>query len=191
MSKNKLLFYVILLLLLIPLLEIQPQVQNLILTDTTVTSTATFIGRNSITAGPNFIVSNTGNASFITGGQIYLRTGISVVLGGVFKTVLDTTLVGVEDESGKLMPEKFSLNQNYPNPFNPTTKISWQLPEGSWQTLKVYDLIGNEIATLVDEYRPLGKYEIEFDATGLPSGIYFYQIRAGKFVETKKMVLLK
>ena len=122
MSANKLYYYAILLLLLIPLSAIQPQVQNLILTDTTITTTVTFIGTNSITAGPNFTISNTGSATFLTGGQIYLRAGVSVVLGGVFKTILDTALVGVEDENGKIVPEGFSLDQNYPNPFNPTTK---------------------------------------------------------------------
>jgi len=88
-------------------------------------------------------------------------------------------------------PQAFSLEQNYPNPFNPTTKISWQSPVGSHQTLKVYDVLGNEVATLVDEYKAAGRYEVEFDASGLASGIYFYRIQAGSFVETKKMILLK
>jgi hypothetical protein len=85
----------------------------------------------------------------------------------------------------------FSLEQNYPNPFNPSTKISWQTPVGSWQTLKVYDVLANEVAILVDEYKPAGNYEVNFDARGLTSGIYFYQLKAGAFVETKKMLLLK
>jgi hypothetical protein len=85
----------------------------------------------------------------------------------------------------------FSLSQNYPNPFNPTTKISWQSPVGSWQTLKIFDELGNEVATLVNEEKPAGEYEVEFDGTSLPSGIYFYQLRADSFVETKKMLLLK
>jgi hypothetical protein len=85
----------------------------------------------------------------------------------------------------------FSLNQNYPNPFNPSTKISWQSAVGSHQTLKVYDVLGNEVATLVNEYRPAGKYEVEFDASSLTSGVYFYQLKSGGLVQTKKMVLLK
>jgi hypothetical protein len=88
-------------------------------------------------------------------------------------------------------PNKFVLSPNFPNPFNPNTVISYQLPVGSDVTLKVYDNLGNEIATLVDEYKPAGTYEVEFNASSLPSGIYFYKIRAGYFVETKKMVLLK
>jgi hypothetical protein len=191
MSANKLYYYAILLLLLIPLSEIQPQVQNLILTDTTITTTVTFIGTNSITAGPNFTISNTGSATFLTGGQIYLRAGVSVVLGGVFKTILDTALVGVEDENGKIVPEGFSLDQNYPNPFNPTTKIKFSIPELAFVTLKVFDVVGNEIETLVDQEKPAGSYEVQFSAIDLPSGIYFYQLRAGNFVETKKMILMK
>ena len=191
MSANKLYYYAILLLLLIPLSAIQPQVQNLILTDTTITTTVTFIGTNSITAGPNFTISNTGSATFLTGGQIYLRAGVSVVLGGVFKTILDTALVGVEDENGKIVPEGFSLDQNYPNPFNPTTKIKFSIPELSFVTLKIFDVVGNEIETLVNQEEPAGSYEVQFSAIDLPSGIYFYQLRAGNFVETKKMILIK
>ena len=97
----------------------------------------------------------------------------------------------------------FVLEQNYPNPFNPSTKINWQSPVGSWQSLKVYDVLGNEVAKLVDEYKPAGSYEVEFNShsgevrnlpagrQGLPSGVYFYQLRAGSYIETKKMILLK
>ena len=92
---------------------------------------------------------------------------------------------------------EFLLSQNYPNPFNPVTRISWQSPVSSHQTLKVYDILGNKVATLVDEYKPAGSYEVEFsagssgDASGLSSGIYFYRLNAGNFVETKKMVILR
>ncbi|MFN3871890.1 MAG: M14 family zinc carboxypeptidase [Ignavibacterium sp.] len=99
-------------------------------------------------------------------------------------------------------PETFSLEQNYPNPFNPGTKISWQSPVSGWQTLKIYDILGNEIATLVDEFREAGSYEIEFNVTqtiNLCSGVYFYQLRLTEqssssvkvFVETKKMILMR
>lgn len=88
-------------------------------------------------------------------------------------------------------PSEFVLGQNYPNPFNPSTKIKWQTSVGGLQTLKIYDIIGEEIATLVNEYRPAGNYEIEFKAKGLPSGVYFYQLKSGSFVQTKKMILLK
>ena len=92
-------------------------------------------------------------------------------------------------------PNVFSLEQNYPNPFNPSTVISYQLPENGNVTLKVYDVLGNEVATLVDEYRQSGKYEVEFNSSSIKhlpsSGIYFYQLKAGNYIETKKMILLK
>ncbi|MCA2004155.1 MAG: T9SS type A sorting domain-containing protein [Ignavibacterium sp.] len=85
----------------------------------------------------------------------------------------------------------FLLYQNYPNPFNPSTKISWQSPVGSWQTLKVYDVLGNELATLVDEYREAGNYDLEFDANTLAGGVYFYKLTSGSFTQTRKMILIK
>jgi hypothetical protein len=88
-------------------------------------------------------------------------------------------------------PVEFRLYQNYPNPFNPETKISWQSPVGSHQVLKVFDILGNEIATLIDEFRPAGIYETEFMSDNIPSGVYFYQVKIGDYMETKKMILAK
>ncbi|MBK9098058.1 MAG: T9SS type A sorting domain-containing protein [bacterium] len=106
----------------------------------------------------------------------------------------DTTLTGIDDEENPIASE-FKLEQNYPNPFNPSTVISYQLPVTSNVTLKVYDVLGNEIATLVNEELPAGEYEVEFDPSSIKhlpsSGIYFYQLKAGQFSETKKMILLK
>ena len=85
----------------------------------------------------------------------------------------------------------FELSQNYPNPFNPTTKISYQIPKSSYVTLKVYDVLGNEIATLVNEVKPAGSYGVEFNAANLPSGVYLYRLQAGSFVQTKNMILLR
>jgi hypothetical protein len=107
-----------------------------------------------------------------------------------FTFTYKTIVTGVTSQSGK-EPSTYSLSQNYPNPFNPSTKISWQLPVSSQATLKVYDILGREVATLVNEYRQAGKYETKFNAASLPSGVYFYRIQAGSFVETKKMILLK
>ena len=89
------------------------------------------------------------------------------------------------------VPTTFSLQQNYPNPFNPETKISWQLAAGSFVTLKIYDVLGNEVATLVNEEQPAGTYQVSFNQQQLASGIYFYQLHAGDFVQTKKMILLR
>ena len=88
-------------------------------------------------------------------------------------------------------PYTYSLSQNYPNPFNPSTKISWQLKNDGFVTLKVYDQLGKEVATLVNEERPAGSYEIEFNASSLASGVYYYRISSGNFVDTKKMILIK
>ncbi|NWG28991.1 MAG: T9SS type A sorting domain-containing protein, partial [Ignavibacteriaceae bacterium] len=114
----------------------------------------------------------------------------AATLGGGVYRYDKNNITSVENTSTET-PTSFSLEQNYPNPFNPSTKISWQSPVGSHQTLKIYDVLGNEVATLVDEFRVAGRYEINFDATGLASGIYLYRIQAGSFVETKKMILLK
>jgi len=86
---------------------------------------------------------------------------------------------------------EFFLGNNYPNPFNPSTTIKYQLPEQGLVEIKVYDVLGNEIASLVNEEKPVGSYEIDFNGNGLTSGIYFYQLRSGNYVETKKMVLIK
>lgn len=99
-------------------------------------------------------------------------------------------VVSVDDDS-ELQPREFILEQNYPNPFNPSTVISYQLPASSNVTIKVYDLLGNEVATLVDENKPAGVYEVEFDGNELSSGIYFYKLQAGSLIATKKMVLMK
>jgi hypothetical protein len=109
--------------------------------------------------------------------------------------------VFAEEETNEI-PHEFELYQNYPNPFNPTTKIKFtipsviairQLPEKQSQmiTLKVYDVLGNEVTTLVSEEKPIGEFEIEFDGSSLTSGIYWYQLKAGSFIQTKKMILLK
>jgi hypothetical protein len=90
-----------------------------------------------------------------------------------------------------IAPSVFSLSQNYPNPFNPTTSIKYQISELSFVKLKIYDVLGSEIITLVNDEKLAGSYSVEFDATGLPSGTYFYKLQAGKFVEIKKMVLMK
>lgn len=87
--------------------------------------------------------------------------------------------------------KSYFLSQNYPNPFNPTTKIKYRVPDFSLITLKVYDILGREVATLVNEEKPAGEYEVEFGGANLPSGVYFYQLKAGNFVETKQMVLIK
>ncbi|NWF90888.1 MAG: T9SS type A sorting domain-containing protein [Ignavibacteriaceae bacterium] len=126
----------------------------------------------------------------------------------VLRYIISSNLVSVGEETE--LPTEFRLEQNYPNPFNPTTKIKFRVPNvilrqaqddndvtlslsesDQMITLKVYDILGNEVATLVDEYKEAGTYEVEFNAIKLSSGTYFYRLTAGDFTETKKMILLK
>jgi hypothetical protein len=90
-----------------------------------------------------------------------------------------------------LVPDEYLLEQNYPNPFNPSTSIKYQMPENGFVTIKVYDMLGNEVATLVNEIQEAGNHSVEFDAATVSSGIYFYIMQAGNFTQTKKMTLLK
>jgi len=116
------------------------------------------------------------------------------------KIFFTNTPVNVTNEQNDQITT-FTLNQNYPNPFNPTTKIKFTIPQtfdplqggarGGLVTLKVYNILGKEIATLVNEELPAGEHEVTFDASNLPSGIYIYQLNAGKFVQTNKMIYLK
>jgi hypothetical protein len=88
-------------------------------------------------------------------------------------------------------PSEFLLSQNYPNPFNPLTSIQYQFPEKEFVTIRVFDVLGKEVATLVNEEKPAGTYEVIFNASDYSGGVYFYRIQAGNFVEIKKMMLMK
>jgi hypothetical protein len=103
----------------------------------------------------------------------------------------DGTFTYMDEIGISLIPVNAKLLANYPNPFNPSTLISYQLLFASQVTLKVYNVLGKEIVTLVNEEKPAGTYEVEFNAEGLPSGVYFYKLQAGDFIEAKKMLLLK
>ena len=114
--------------------------------------------------------------------------------GGIYR--YNKNNITSTDETISVTPKSFELNQNYPNPFNPSTRISWHSPVSGHQSLKVYDVLGNEVATLVDEYKSAGSYEVEFlshsdEGQNLSSGIYFYKLVTGNFTETKKMILMK
>lgn len=98
-------------------------------------------------------------------------------------------IVNVDEDIS--LPETFELYQNYPNPFNPLTIIQFRIPNSEFVSLKVYDVIGNEVATLIDEYKPAGMHNVQFTMNNLTSGVYFYQLKAGSFTETKKMILIK
>lgn len=117
-----------------------------------------------------------------------LETLQGCVINGVVYGDTSFTAVNIEDE---FSANEFYLSQNFPNPFNPVTKIKYSIPNTNFVTLKVYDLLGNEITTLVNEENHSGVYEVKFNASNLSSGAYFYQLKAGDFISTKKFVLLK
>jgi hypothetical protein len=99
-------------------------------------------------------------------------------------------LTGIKNEVSQI-PSRFLLNQNYPNPFNPSTTISYSIPKSSFVTLEIFDILGRNIKTIVNEYKPAGNYSVHFNASKLTSGIYFYRLKAENFTETKKLLLLK
>jgi hypothetical protein len=98
-------------------------------------------------------------------------------------------LTSVEDE--EVLPVEFALDQNYPNPFNPSTLIRYSLKEDSFVSLKIYNVVGQEVASMVNRNQKAGRYELSFNASNLASGVYIYQISAGSFISSKKMMLLK
>lgn len=143
----------------------------------------------------NQIQRYTPNGNFI---DVFATQGNMLAPNSILFRPVQTT--SINDKTGSL-PDGFHLYQNYPNPFNPITKISYQLAESGDVSLEVYDILGNEIATLVNEQQQPGVYEVEFSAKGgsapdgnvygLPSGIYFYKLTANDFINTRKMILMK
>jgi hypothetical protein len=97
----------------------------------------------------------------------------------------------VDEKSDNNIIHSYKLFQNFPNPFNPVTKIKYSIPEDDFVALNIYDILGNELKTLLNDYKQAGTYETEFNASNLPSGVYFYRIISGNFLETRKMLLLK
>jgi hypothetical protein len=130
------------------------------------------------------------NYSYSTSAATDLKTSFTDLNNGVKNLVRAGTDVNGEGDN---LPKVFSLSQNYPNPFNPSTIISYQLPESGNVTLKIYDVLGNEVATLVNEFKNAGFYNSQFSILHyqLTSGVYFYCLKANNFVATKKFVLVK
>ena len=123
--------------------------------------------------------------------------GTNLVAGtgsGVWSRPLSEMVTSVQRQSTHL-PTQFSLDQNYPNPFNPATTMSFVISHQSFVTLKVYDMLGEQVATLVNEVKQPGEYTVRWNAAsatgGLPSGVYFYRLQAGSFTETKKLLLIR
>ncbi|HXG00184.1 MAG TPA: T9SS type A sorting domain-containing protein [Bacteroidota bacterium] len=112
-----------------------------------------------------------------------------VISGFLADTLLRSRVVAVNEQSD--LPITYALHQNYPNPFNPTTTIKYQLPASVFVTLKVFDIVGREVATLVSDFQQPGYYTAEWNAGGIASGVYFYRIQAGSFAATRKLMLLR
>jgi hypothetical protein len=119
-----------------------------------------------------------------------LKGANSIIESGFLADTLFRTVVTSVAERGGI-PKEYALQQNYPNPFNPSTTIRFDLPHASRVSLKVYNVLGQEVMTLVDEERPAGTYEVKFNASNLSSGMYVYRLHAGEYVAVKKLVLLK
>jgi photosystem II stability/assembly factor-like uncharacterized protein len=117
------------------------------------------------------------------------QMGWAVGYGGTIHKMTGSGVTSVDNQND--MPATYELKQNYPNPFNPVTSIEYVVGSIAFVSLKVYDVLGNEVATLVNEEKSSGEYKITFDASALTSGVYFYTLRAGKFTESKKLILLQ
>jgi hypothetical protein len=154
-------------------------------------------GSNSYDQGSGIITDNNGNC-YITGLVSENSVFDTISVSGGYKNLylaklkFDNVVIvenGIPDDAPAAF--EFSLMQNYPNPFNPSTTISFSIPLSAFTSIKVYDILGNEIATLINEEKPAGSYEVEFNASKLASGIYFYILSSGNFLFTKKMILLR
>ena len=127
---------------------------------------------------------------FFNSNEIYLGYNFYSYYGLSVRCINEYEFTSVEDAQYKL-PTDFSLQQNFPNPFNPTTTINYSVPKSGIVKIKVYDLLGKEVATLVNENKPTGNYSVQFNAVKLVSGVYFYRMEAGSFSQTKKLLLVK
>ena len=137
--------------------------------------------------GKNWIVDSTGTKVNLNSISFYNK-GFCVGDSG---TILYYPLKITSVESNKAKRIEYTLSQNYPNPFNPTTTIKYSIPIRANVQIKIFDVLGKEVGTLVNEQKAPGEYEVKFDGSGLLSGIYFYRIIAGTYIQTNKMVFLK
>jgi len=141
--------------------------------------------------GTNWISQISGTTKHLMGVSFTdANNGTTVGYGG---TILRTTNGGgtFVNQISSEIPERYSLYQNYPNPFNPTTNIKFNIPKSSYVKLTIYDILGKEITTLVNEKLNVGSYEVGWNGSGYPSGVYYYKLITEEFADTKKMVLLK
>lgn len=128
---------------------------------------------------------------FNTAGTYHYYCAMHGGPGGVGMSGVITVNKVTDVKDNNITAFKFELQQNYPNPFNPSTSISYQVPVKNNVTLKIYDVIGNEVAVLVNGEKPAGTYRVNWNAANMPSGVYMYKLQTGSFVQTKKMILMK
>jgi len=133
-----------------------------------------------------YLYSNDYKSEFVGENIACIRQNVSKTLYAFYPDAV----IGINEETSDLTPITYKLYQNYPNPFNPSTIIKWQQPETGLVTIKIYDVLGREVMTLVNEELTAGTHETVFDASLISSGIYFYQLKAGSFIQTKKMILV-
>jgi hypothetical protein len=138
---------------------------------------------NGVDAALSICLDNSGNVS-VTGNSLGIGSSSD------YATIRYSVTTGIEPVSTEI-PDKFMLYNNYPNPFNPVTKIKFDTPNSAYTNIVIYDVTGREIKTLINQNISAGRYEIEFDASGLSSGVYFYRINAGDFKDVKRMALVK
>jgi hypothetical protein len=138
-------------------------------------------------AGTSFILISTVGEPFI-GKSVNAANQHNVGFWYVYK---QSAITAVEEEQEEIIPNKFQLEQNYPNPFNPSTVIKFGVPERSNVLLKIYDILGGEVATLVNEEMDAGWYSRDFNASGYSTGVYIFRMQAGNYISTKKMILVK
>ena len=149
------------------------------------------ITNSAISNGGN-IISNSNNNIVSTVGEAFIGKSSNTVNQnqmGFWYVYQQSTITDVENE--ETIPTVFKLEQNYPNPFNPSTRIKFAVPERSNVLIKIYDILGSEVATLLNEEMDAGWYENNFNAAGLSSGVYLFRMEAGKFINTKKMIYLR
>jgi len=171
----------------------QANAQNLVLQDTTITITATF-SANSITAGPNFTIANTGEV-ILSAETIAVIPQFFIVQGGKLQVVSGATPVSVETKN-PIIPDEFIVYQNFPNPFNPETEIRFALIKDSQVVINIYNTLGQQIDTLIDTQYPAGFHSVYWDgkdrnASPVSSGVYLYEIQAGEFSQVRKMSLIR
>ncbi len=171
----------------------QAEAQNLVLQDTTITTTTTF-SANSITAGPNFTIASTCDV-ILNAETVAVIPQFFVVEGGKLQVVSGAPPVSVETED-PIIPDEFIVHQNFPNPFNPETEIRFALTRDSHVVVNIYNTLGQQLDTLIDTQYAAGFHSVRWDGkdrNGSPvsSGVYLYQIQAGAFSRVRKMSLLR